>query len=377
MDSNNIFGGVYRGKRVLVTGHTGFKGGWLSLWLHELGAEVHGVALPAPAGPSFHSLIRHGTFQQEVTADIRNAEALQSALGQIRPDFIFHLAAQPLVRHSYASPVATVETNVIGTANLLEAVRRLALPCDILVVTTDKCYENRDWEHGYRESDPLGGHDVYSASKAACEMIVGAWRRSFFDSNPKLGKVATARAGNVIGGGDFSEDRIVPDCVQALSAGKPIRVRNPRATRPWQHVLDCLSGYLWYGAVLASAPRESTLARSLNFGPLVRDNRDVRSLVETFLSHWPGEWVDTSDPAAPHEARRLHLATDLAAAQLGWQSTWNFEQAVESTATWYRQYYEQGERGMKALSLQQIAAFVQEGRSQKQPWVVTKKIQPR
>lgn len=377
MNSQNVFGGAYRGKQVLVTGHTGFKGGWLSLWLRDLGANVHGFALPPAPGPGFHSVISQGTFASEVFADIRNAETLQSALGRIRPHYIFHLAAQPLVRHSYSSPVATIETNVLGTANLLEAVRRLGLSSDILVVTSDKCYENRDWDHGYRESDALGGHDVYSASKAACELIVGAWRRSFFETSPKLGKVATARAGNVIGGGDFAADRIVPDCVQALSLRNPVRVRNPEATRPWQHVLDCLSGYLWYAAVLASPARDSTLSPSLNFGPPIRDNRDVRSLVNEFLRHWPGEWVDASDPTGPHEAHRLHLATDQAAAQLGWQPTWNFEEAVKTTAVWYRQFHEREGRGMKAVSRRQIASFVRSGRNQKQPWAVTQSLTPR
>lgn len=374
LKQEQIFGGTYRGKRVVVTGHTGFKGGWLSLWLHELGAEVHGISLPAPSGPNFHALLQPDIFQQEIFIDIREAKPLQAALKRVRPDFIFHLAAQPLVRHSYVSPLVTVETNVIGTANLLEAVRLLALPSDILVVTTDKCYENRDWDYGYRESDPLGGHDVYSASKAACEMIVAAWRRSFFDPNPKLGMVATVRAGNVIGGGDFSEDRIVPDCVLALSSGKPIRIRNPKATRPWQHVLDCLSGYLWYGAFLSSTRRKSTVARSMNFGPLVRDNREVQSLVLELLSHWPGEWVDTSNPSAPHEAHRLHLSTDQAATQLDWQPTWNFEEAVKHTALWYRQYFDCGKRGMQSLSLRQIATFVRAGQSQQQAWALTRKI---
>ncbi len=371
-DSHGIFGGAYLGKRVLVTGHTGFKGGWLSLWLRELGAEVHGLALPAPAGPNLHSLIQPGTFQQEVTADMGDAAAVQAAVGRIRPEFIFHLAAQPLVRRSYVAPVETVQTNVLGTVNLLEAVRQLGWPCHVVVVTTDKCYLNQDWVHGYRETDPLGGHDVYSASKAACEVLVAAWRKSFFEPDPRLGAVVTARGGNVIGGGDFAADRLVPDCIRSLAAGEAIRVRNPQSTRPWQHVLDCLSGYLWYGASLSAPGAKARVAGSLNFGPLIRDNRDVQSLVEALLEHWPGRWVDASDPWAPHEAGRLHLATDLAAAQLGWQPTWGFAETVRRTAAWYQQFYQRGPRAMRTLSLRQIEAFVRDAALAGLPWAQEK-----
>lgn len=371
-DSHGIFGGAYLGKRVLVTGHTGFKGGWLSLWLRELGAEVHGLALPAPAGPNLHSLIQPGTFQQEVTADMGDAAAVQAAVGRIRPEFIFHLAAQPLVRRSYVAPVETVQTNVLGTVNLLEAVRQLGWPCHVVVVTTDKCYLNQDWVHGYRETDPLGGHDVYSASKAACEVLVAAWRKSFFEPDPRLGAVVTARGGNVIGGGDFAADRLVPDCIRSLAAGEAIRVRNPQSTRPWQHVLDCLSGYLWYGASLSAPGAKARVAGSLNFGPLIRDNRDVQSLVEALLEHWPGRWVDASDPRAPHEAGRLHLATDLAAAQLGWQPTWGFAETVRRTAAWYQQFHQRGPRAMRTLSLRQIEAFVRDAARAGLPWAQEK-----
>ncbi len=368
MAAQGDFAGAYRGKRVLVTGHTGFKGGWLALWLRELGAEVHGLALPAPAGSGLHAIVGPGTFEQEIFADVRDGVAVTAALEQIQPEFIFHLAAQPLVRRSYAAPVETVETNVLGTIHVLEAVRQLRLPCDVLVVTTDKCYENRNWVHGYREGDPLGGSDVYSASKAAAELLVAAWRKSFFTADPRLGKVVTARGGNVIGGGDFAADRIVPDCVQALASRKPILVRNPHATRPWQHVLDCLSGYLWYGAVLGTPARRGTLAPSMNFGPLVRDNRDVQSLVQEFLRHWPGKWIDGSDSAAPPEAGRLHLATDLAAAELGWQPTWNFSDSVARTADWYLKFHGRGKPDMKACTVRQIRAFVADAAKAGQPW---------
>jgi len=363
-----MFDGYYAGKRVLVTGHTGFKGGWLSLWLQELGAEVTGLALPPETSPNLHQVIQPGTFAAEFDTDIRDAAALQRDLKSAAPDFIFHLAAQSLVRRSYAEPGETMRTNVLGTVNLLEAVRQLGRPVPVLIVTTDKCYENHGWDHGYRETDALGGHDVYSASKAACEIAVAAWRRSFFQPDANLGNLATARAGNVIGGGDYAADRIVPDCVRSLARGEPIRVRNPRATRPWQHVLDCLSGYLWLGAKLAAAPKNSPLAGAFNFGPSLQANRDVRALVEEFLRHWPGRWVDASDPGAPHEAGRLHLAIDKAAAQLGWQPTWEFADAVRHTAAWYRQRHEQGDAPMRQFSRSQIALFASEAAAKRQTW---------
>jgi len=367
MDLYKSFGGVYGGRRVLVTGHTGFKGGWLSLWLRELGAEVYGLALPAPEGPGLYGLICRNTFAGESTVNVCDAAALEAALARIRPEFIFHLAAQSLVRRSYAVPMETVEVNVNGTLHLLDAVRRLGLAAQVLVVTTDKCYENRNWDHGYRESDPLGGHDVYSASKAACEVLVAAWRRSFFEPDRRLGRVATARGGNVVGGGDFSADRIVPDCIRSLSQRKSIQVRHPRATRPWQHVLDCLGGYLGYAAAL-SRPEGSDLPGALNFGPLACDHRDVRSLVEELLRHWPGTWVDASDPQAPHEASRLQLSTDLASARLGWHPTWGFGETMARTAEWYRRFHDRGGTGMRAFSVRQIAAYVAAAQKAGQSW---------
>ena len=272
-------------------------------------------------------------------ADVRDADAVRKSIDAAQPDFVFHLAAQPLVRLSYEQPVETYQTNVIGTIHVLEALRRLPKPCATVFITTDKCYENREWIYGYRENDPLGGHDPYSSSKAAAEIAISAWRRSFFQNHPV--RVASARAGNVIAGGDWAADRIVPDCIRALQQNQAIPVRNPKSTRPWQHVLEPLSGYLSLAARLANArlakPDQELLASAFNFGPSHEANRTVGELVTEVLKHWPGRWEDKSDPAAVHEARLLQLANDKAHALLGWSPVWDFRTTVEQTAKWYSQ----------------------------------------
>ncbi|NBR85973.1 MAG: CDP-glucose 4,6-dehydratase [Proteobacteria bacterium] len=347
---------TYAGRRVFITGHTGFKGSWLSLWLHTLGAEVVGFSLPPATPPNLHETLGGKVFADEIFGDIREMQAVNAAVAAARPDFVFHLAAQPLVRLSFAQPVETFEVNVMGTVHLLEALRTAGQRCPVIIVTSDKCYENRGWEWGYREHDPLGGHDVYSMSKAATELVAQSWRRSFFQTDARLGPLATVRAGNVIGGGDYAADRIVPDCVRALLAGRPIGLRSPHATRPWQHVLDCLSGYLWLGAKLAGPTPEARLADAFNFGPDARSNQPVAALVHEFLQHWPGEWRDESRADAPHEASFLHLSTDRAAQWLGWYPTWDFATAVRETARWYHARHVTG-ADMAAFSRAQIAAF--------------------
>lgn len=363
-----MFGDVYADRRVLVTGHSGFKGGWLSLWLSRMGARVSGLALPPPDLPNLHEIIAPGTFAYEFFVDLRDAALVDQAVREADPEIVFHLAAQPLVRESYAHPVETVSTNVLGTIHLLESVRRLARPVTVVVGTTDKCYENREWDYGYRETDALGGHDVYSMSKAACELAVAAWRRSFFEPDGKLGHLATVRAGNVIGGGDYARDRVIPDCMRALSAGESIRIRNPKATRPWQHVLDCLSGYLLLGSRLHTAQRPSPLASAFNFGPTQQGSLSVRDLVAEVLMHWPGSWIDMTDPAAPHEAGRLHLAIDKAAVQLGWQPTWDLSEAVKHTVDWFRHRHLQGDAQLRAFSEAQIDAFTAAAARRGQAW---------
>jgi len=355
-----VFGGAYHGSRVFVTGHTGFKGAWLCEWLLDLGAEVTGFSLAPPTQPSLFEQLGLEQRLKHTHGDIREAQTLARAVAGAQPDFIFHLAAQPLVRESYRTPVETYQTNVLGTIHLLEAARNLKKPCAVVCVTTDKCYENREWVHGYREEDPLGGYDPYSSSKAAAEIAIAAWRRSFFQDHPV--KVASARAGNVIGGGDWAADRIMPDCIRALQGRQAIPVRNKHATRPWQHVLEPLSGYLWLAALMAKpawgrVPVER-LHGAFNFGPGHDANRSVGDLVEEVLKHWPGRWEDRSDSKAVHEASLLQLTTDKANALLGWAPVWDFAEAVRQTVAWYRTS-QTSPTTLRRLSLKQIREYSQ------------------
>ncbi len=338
MRGYRVFGDVYRGRKVLLTGHTGFKGSWLALWLARLGADVTGFALP-PENPSLFDVADIGRDLRHETGDVRNAEALAALVRDVAPDFVFHLAAQPLVLESYRAPTETFAVNVMGSINLMEAVRAAGRPTTMVMVTTDKVYRNREWPYGYRESDALGGHDPYSASKAANEIAIGSWRDSFFPVS-KLSehgvRMASARAGNVIGGGDWSANRIVPDLVRALAAGKPAGLRNPNALRPWEHVLEPLAGYLWLGARLASEGGER-FAEAWNFGPAATDVRSVGELAGAMGRVWNmSDWVDTTDSEGVHEAGILKLGIDKAVGELGWRPVWNFEQLVERTAEWYR-----------------------------------------
>ncbi len=332
---------IYSGKRVLVTGHTGFKGAWLCEWLLGLGADVYGLALPALKPSLFFSLELERRMKHAIQ-DIRDAHQLEHAIREWKPEFIFHLAAQALVRVSYREPMQTFATNALGTANLLEAVRVMNHPCSIVVITTDKCYKNDGRAQNFKESDPLGGHDPYSASKAAAEIIIASFRDSFFAHGTDVA-LASARAGNVIGGGDWAEDRIVPDAVRALSAGKPVPVRNPGFTRPWQHVLEPLGGYLLLGAKLEEARQTKSpekiarYAQAFNFGPKPDANRSVRDLVEEVLRHWPGTWEQVAQEKHLKEAPLLSLAIDKAKQVLGWQPRWDFSRTVAETVAWYRE----------------------------------------
>jgi len=456
LELKNAFAGVYAGKRVLVTGHTGFKGSWLCEWLLALGAEVTGFALPPPTVPSLFDQLGLASRLRHVIGDVRDLAAVRQVVEQTKPDFVFHLAAQPLVRLSYEQPVETYATNVMGTVNVLEALRAyqnefkndssssrpvtgsepgtgdsvhgsssssgpifepgtgtgnlnslggLPRSCVAVMVTTDKCYENKEWVHSYREEDPMGGYDPYSSSKGAAELVISAYRRSFFsswtsnldlDSERVRVLVASARAGNVIGGGDWALDRIVPDCIRSLQRGEAIPVRNKVATRPWQHVLEPLSGYLWLGASLAKevqvgSPSPSrtlqspgsqqekaldldlrpgrlqALCSAFNFGPSLSSNRTVAELVQEILKHLPGKWDDKSDPKAVHEAKLLNLATDKAHHFIGWSPAWSFSETVRETVEWYRNAEGVGV-DFRALTLGQIAAYTASARATSVAW---------
>ncbi len=358
---------TYAGKRVLVTGHTGFKGGWLALWLRELGAEVTGYALAPDPMPSLFLAAAVERACRHVVADVRDLARLRAVVSEVRPDFAFHLAAQPLVRRSYEEPVLTVETNVLGTAHLLEAVRQAGRPCAVVVVTSDKCYENREWLWGYREDEPMGGHDVYSMSKGVAELVTASWRRSFFPP-ARLDRhgiaVASARAGNVVGGGDWAKDRIVPDAIAALAAGRPIPVRNPDGVRPWQHVLEPLGGYLLLGARLAASEPAEARARfceAWNFGPRTEDARPVRAVVDAVVAAWgSGRWEDRRDPNAPHEAGLLRLSVEKAQARLGWAPRWRFEETFRRTVEWYRAVHAGASPdALVALCVRQIEEYLE------------------
>ncbi|MES2467140.1 MAG: CDP-glucose 4,6-dehydratase [Verrucomicrobiota bacterium] len=370
-----MFSGFYQNKRVFLTGHTGFKGSWLSEWLLMLGAEVHGYALdPQPHEILFDQLGLSSRLASDTRADLADQTSLGKALQAARPEIVFHLAAQPLVRLSYEIPVLTFATNVMGTAHLLEAVRSSRSPCTVVAVTTDKCYENREWLHAYREADAMGGHDPYSASKGAAELVIASYRSSFFSPacRPAVPvRLASARAGNVIGGGDWAPDRIIPDCFRTQRAGGAIPVRNKTATRPWQHVLEPLSGYLHLAATLASdpGPRTEVLSSAFNFGPRLASNRTVAELVAELLRHTGGTWQDASDPGAPHEASRLNLSIDKAFHLLQWEPVWDFGQTLEKTAEWYL-----GEACASAprdLTRSQIAAYGRAAGAKRIPWAVT------
>ena len=354
----------WQGKTVFITGHTGFKGAWLAFWLLQMGSRVVGLALDPETQPS---LFEQLTLAQDIShhiGDIRNLELVTSLVKGNQPDVIFHLAAQPLVRRSYREPRLTWETNVLGTINVLEALRSLEYPCAAVLITTDKVYENREWVHAYRETDPLGGHDPYSSSKAGAEIAIASWRKSFFAQSPVA--IASVRSGNVIGGGDWSEDRIVPDAIRALQQQQPIWVRNPHATRPWQHVLEPLGGYLQLAQLLYEAapnnPLSNPFAEAFNFGPNLTSNRPVRELVEEILKYWPGSWQDGSDSSAVHEANLLNLSIDKAYHQLKWQPVWDFSKTVATTVSWYRQVLEASSfPAIRQITLEQIDAYTMSG----------------
>lgn len=356
----SLFTKIYKGKRVLVTGDTGFKGSWLSLWLYELGAQVTGVALPPNTEPSLFHLLGLDSIIHHIDADIRNMEDVEKIFRQQKPQIVFHMAAQALVRDSYDEPQITFDTNIGGTVNVLEAIRNCPEVRTAVVITSDKCYENHEWVWGYRENDPLGGHDPYSASKAAAEIVSAAYHCSYFDRKglgPHIG-FATARAGNVIGGGDWAKDRIIPDCVRALVADKPIIIRNPQATRPWQHVLEPLGGYLLLAARLFEDP--DRFSGAWNFGPREPDQITVIDLVKHFITVWGNGTIQVPDIKTKdlHEAHLLNLNTDKASFALQWRPVLDSSSAIGWTAHWYKTWHEHS-HNILDLTVRQIQEFQQ------------------
>lgn len=347
---------TFAGARVLVTGHTGFKGSWLACLLKEIGAEVLGYALPPEQADSHFTSLGLARSIHHIEGDIRDGKKLAATMCEFQPEFVFHLAAQALVRRSYADPQATFDTNVMGSVNLLEAVRQCDSVRSLVYITSDKCYENMEWVWGYRENDRLGGHDPYSASKAAAEIVFSAYVRSFFAYKPELG-AATTRAGNVIGGGDWAMDRIVPDCIRAIRANVPIRLRNPSATRPWQHVLEPLSGYLLLAARLRELPKK--YAGAWNFGPPSSEVRTVQEVADHVVARFGrGSVVIEPDGIRQHEAQLLQLNCDKANQQLGWRPRWNVEQTLAATADWYKAVLNGAE--VSAISRQQLHDYFPE-----------------
>ena len=342
--------GAWSGKRVLVTGHTGFKGGWLSLWLHHLGANVTGLALDPPTDPSFFEQTSLRDLVDHHIIDIRDHAETAALIAEVRPEIVFHLAAQPLVRYSYDHPVETYATNVMGTVHVLEACRRIDGVKAVVCITTDKCYENREWIWPYRESDPMGGYDPYSSSKGAAELVISAYRRSYPDGP----LIASVRAGNVIGGGDWALDRLVPDIVRAMLRGEPVQVRNPGSIRPWQHVLEALGGYLLIAERLLAGDAE--VATAFNFGPSDDDARPVEWVVEKMLESWGGgEWA-RPEGIQPHEATLLRLDCSRARAELGWRPRFRLEDALQKVVEWHKSVTGGGDA--RAISLAQLDDYM-------------------
>lgn len=354
-----MFNNIYLNKKVLVTGHTGFKGSWLSLWLKSIGAEVCGYSLDIPTQPNHYELLKLNI--KSITADILDREKLEKTFSKFQPEIVFHLAAQALVRRSYLEPVDTFMTNIIGTVNVLETCKNCESVQAVINITSDKCYENKEWIWGYREDDPVGGHDPYSASKACSEIVTAAYRNSFY--NNKI-LIATARAGNVIGGGDWAEDRLIPDIVKAKSVDKHVEIRNPQATRPWQHVLEPLSGYLLLGQKLLEKNKD--FAEAWNFGPADVGNLPVEYIINSLKKYWDFKVKFAKVQSDLHEAYLLKLDCSKAHSKLNWQPVWDNEQMLSATALWYKSYYE----NQSVLSKYQLENFISEAKEKNLKWAI-------
>ncbi|MBR7103320.1 MAG: CDP-glucose 4,6-dehydratase [Lentisphaeria bacterium] len=360
-----MFNNIYSGKKVLLTGHTGFKGSWLAFWLKKLGAEVCGVALPMATEHVHANLLKTGMRSEY--ADIRDAEKIFQIMADFKPDIVFHLAAQPLVRLSYASPVETFASNVMGTVHVLDACRKVDSVRAVVAISSDKCYENREQTAGYKETDPMGGYDPYSASKGCTELVISSYRRSFFN-NETFGKkhhtlLASGRAGNVIGGGDWAADRLVPDIMKAAAKGETVIIRSPRATRPWQHVLEPLSGYLLLGEKLLE--EDVSAACGWNFGPAENGHICVEEVTSALAREWDHIQIKTDPPAdAPHEAGLLALDCTKARRELAWKSVWTPEETFRRTAAWYREFYTEG----RIMTGDDLDAYIAAARKENLEW---------
>ena len=370
----DLFGGVFQNKKIFVTGHTGFQGSWLTLWLKSLGAKVTGYSLLPPTKPSLFEILQLKQDINHIVGDVRDHSFLQKCLIKHKPDIVFHLAAQPLVRLSYEKPVDTFHTNIMGTVNLLEAIRNTQSVKAGIIITSDKCYENKEWDFAYRENDPLGGFDPYSASKGATEIVTSSYSRSFFHSNNKKRKIgiATVRAGNIIGGGDWAQDRIVPDCIRSIYSGKQILIRNPKSIRPWQHVLEPISGMLLLASKLWDNPHSYN--ESWNFGPNLSTNVTVKELVIQIIKELKQKpnWKDVSKNTknAVHEANFLRLDSTKANNLLGWRQTYDNKETISETTSWYQNYIKKTE--MKKFTLLQIRKYVEKAKHMNAAWAVNK-----
>jgi CDP-glucose 4,6-dehydratase len=369
MGEKIIFGDIYRNKKVLVTGNTGFKGSWLCTWLISLGADVYGISNDIPTNPSMFVEMKLAEKMKHFFADIRDLKSINEIIYEVEPHFIFHLAAQPIVSLSYTTPIDTISTNVMGTANLLEVLRNYSKPCTAIIITSDKCYDNVEWIYGYKETDALGGKDIYSGIKGAAELIFKSYKNSFFNKESINVKIASARAGNVIGGGDWALDRIIPDCMRSWSKGEVVEIRSPRATRPWQHVLEPLSGYLQLGERLYN---DSSLnGESFNFGPKSEYSHTVKEILENMSVRWHFE---TSKDAYQvtgdikfHEAGLLKLNCDKALFHFQWKPTLNYQTLIEFTSDWYYEYYKNN-GNMFDFTQSQILCFEKLAANQEISW---------
>ncbi len=366
---------MFKGKNILVTGHTGFKGSWLSLWLKELGAKVIGYSLPAPTTPSLFEVTKLNEHITSIIGNLLDYEQLLGVFEKYQPEIVFHLAAQPLVRLSYEESQMTYATNVMGTVNVLEAIKRCPSVRTGIIITSDKCYENKEWEYAYRENDPLGGYDPYSSSKACAEIVTAAYRNSFFNPekhNEHRVSIASVRAGNVIGGGDWGLDRIVPDIIQAISIDKPVILRNPQAIRPWQHVLEPLSGYLHLASLMSQDTKNvKRYCSAWNFGPEHQGHVPVQQLVEKIIARWKkGTWHPANNQTQLHEANYLSLDCTKSNNILQWYPVYNLDETMDETVRWYQGYYE-NYADMYSFTMKQIFSYVEKARNHKLIWTQT------